>query len=123
VIRLHLIGAQAEVSLADVSAYFRITGGVVCTRPEYGPFATYSEERWRHREVLWSSMRFEGQCRLVFGLPRDPARISEQLQSLSIDESCLHMTSRSRYMRLHEICSTARAQVRGGTHLESRVSS
>jgi hypothetical protein len=29
-------------------------------------------------------MRFEGHCRLVFGLPRDPVGISEQLQSLSI---------------------------------------
>jgi hypothetical protein len=89
VIRLTLIGTQAEASLAQESAYFRITGGVVWTRPEYGPLATYTEECWKHREVLWSGMRFEGQCRLVFGLPRDPVGSSEQLPSLSIHRRVL----------------------------------
>lgn len=90
-IGVNLIGAHAEASLAEVSAYFRITGRVVWTRSEHWPLATYTEERWRHREVLGSGMRFEGQLRLVFGLPRDPARISEQLQprSRSTAESCL----------------------------------
>lgn len=84
VIRLTLLGAPVEASLADTSAYFRITGGVVWTRAEYGPLATYTDAGWRHHEVLWPGMRFEGYCRLVFGLPRDPVGISEQLQSLSI---------------------------------------
>jgi hypothetical protein len=84
VIRLTLIGAEVEACLANASAYFRINGGVVWTRPGYGPLATYTEERWKYREELWSGMRFEGQCRLVFGLPRDPVGVSEQLQSLSI---------------------------------------
>jgi hypothetical protein len=89
VIRLKLIGTQTEAYLPQASAYFRITGGVVWTRPEYGPLATYSEERWRHREVLWPGLRFEGQCRLVFGIPCDPAGMSEPLQSLSIEHQVL----------------------------------
>jgi hypothetical protein len=84
VIRLTVVGARAEASLADTSAYFRITGGVIWTRAEYGPLATYTEAGWKHHEVMWPGMRFEGRCRLVFGLPRDPVGISEQLQSLSI---------------------------------------
>lgn len=83
-IRLTLIDARAEAALADTSAYFRITGGIVWTRPEYGPLATYTEAGWKHHEVLWPGMRFEGPCRVVFGLPRDPVGVSEQLQSLSI---------------------------------------
>ena len=83
-IRLTLIGAQAVASLAERSAYFRINGGVVWTGPACGRLATFTEGSWRHRDVLWSGTRFEGRCRLVFGLPRDPVRISEQLQSLSI---------------------------------------
>lgn len=88
-IRLKFIGAQTETYLAQASAYFRIAGGVVWTRPEYGPLAAYSEERWRHREVLWSGLQFEGQCRLVFGISCDPAGMSEPLQSLSIDHRVL----------------------------------
>jgi hypothetical protein len=34
-------------------------------------------------------MRFGGHCRLVFGLPRDPVAMSEQLQSLTIHRRVL----------------------------------
>ena len=53
-------------------------------RPGDGPIATYEEQGWRHKDVLWPGMRFEGQCRLILGLPRDPTSISEVLQSVSI---------------------------------------
>ena len=79
-----LVGTRAEDSLAETAAYFRITGGVVWTQPEFGPLATYTEECWRHREALWPGMIFHGPCRLVFGLPRDPVSMSEPLQSLTI---------------------------------------
>ena len=88
-IRLTLIGVEAQASPVDASAYFRISGGVVWTQPTCGPLVIYTKEGWRHRAVLWSGMRFEGQCRLVLGLPRDPAGVSEQLQSLSIHDRVL----------------------------------
>lgn len=84
-IQLTLIGAHAEACRVKSSPYFRITGGIISTRPEEGPLATYAEGRWRDGEVLLSGMRFEGPCRLVFGLPCDPAGLSEELQSLAID--------------------------------------
>ncbi|MDB6042461.1 MAG: hypothetical protein JWM63_1012 [Gammaproteobacteria bacterium] len=84
-IRLTMVGPQASAIVAATSAYFRVTGGVVWVRPEDGPVATYEEEEgWRHNGVLWPGMRFEGQCRLILGLPRDPTSISEVLQSVSI---------------------------------------
>jgi hypothetical protein len=83
VIRLTLIGERPKV-VADFFPYFRITGGVVWTTPELGPIARFDDEGWKHQGTRWAGMRFEGTCRLVFGLPRDPIGVSEQLQSLSI---------------------------------------
>jgi len=83
-IRLTLISERHKGWLAKTSPYFRITGGVVWTQPELGPIASFVEDRWKHRNSLWSGMRFEGKCRLVFGLPRDPSGVSEHLQSLAI---------------------------------------
>ena len=89
VIRLTLISEQSQASPPEGSAYFRINGGVVWTQPTRGPLVTYTEQGWKHGNVLWSGMRFEGDCRLVFGLPRDPVGVSEQLQSLSIHDRIL----------------------------------
>ena len=79
-----MLGLGGSAAVAARSPYFRITGGVVWTRPHEGPIATRAEDGWRHKEVPWPGMRFEGHCRFVFGLPRDPTRISEPLQSVSI---------------------------------------
>ena len=70
--------------MAATSPYFRVTAGVVWVQPGDGPIATYEEKGWRHKSALWPGMRFEGQCRLVLGLPRDPTSISEVLQSVSV---------------------------------------
>jgi hypothetical protein len=88
-IRLTLVGPPASAVLAATSAYFRVTGGVVWVRPGDGPIATYEKQGWWHKDVLWSGMRFEGPCRLIFGLPRDPTSISEVLQSVSISGRAL----------------------------------
>ena len=53
-------------------------------QPGDGPLATYEEHGWRRRGVTWPGMRFEGQCRLILGLARDPTSVSEVLQSVSI---------------------------------------
>jgi hypothetical protein len=88
-IRLTLVGPPASTVLAATSAYFRVTGGVVWVRPDDGPIAAYEKQGWRHKDVLWSGMRFEGPCRLIFGLPRDPTSMSEVLQSVSISGGTL----------------------------------
>ena len=79
-----MVGLPANATVAATSPYFRVTEGVVWVRPDDGPIATYEEHGWRHNGVLWPGMRFEGQCRLILGLPRDPTSISEVLQSVSI---------------------------------------
>jgi hypothetical protein len=81
--RLTLIGEQPKV-IADSAPYFRLTGGVVWTTPEMGPLASFVDDSWIHQATRWQGMRFEGTCRLIFGLPRDPTGVSEDLQSLSI---------------------------------------
>jgi hypothetical protein len=67
--------------------YFRITGGAVWIAPgtsTHLPLLRYVAGSWEHGDVLWSGMRFEGKCRLIFGLPRDPAGVSDEIDSLSI---------------------------------------
>jgi hypothetical protein len=84
-----MVGPLASAIVAATSAYFRVTGGVVWVRPDDGPVAAYEEQGWRHKGVLWPGMRFEGQCRLILGLPRDPTSISEVLHSISIGRRVL----------------------------------
>jgi hypothetical protein len=88
-IRLTLVAPPASAILAATSAYFRVTGGVVWVRPGDGPIVAYERQGWRHKDVVWSGMRFEGPCRLIFGLPRDPTSMSEVLQSISISGTTL----------------------------------
>lgn len=88
-IRLTLIGADEEAAVVDTSEYYRITGGVVWTRPGRATLATYVEGRWRYQALLCSGMRFEGPGRLIFGISSEPAGVSEPLQSLAIDGEVL----------------------------------
>jgi hypothetical protein len=89
-IRLTLIGEQHSRTLPPIeSAYFRITGGSIWIRPGDTPLARYIGPTWQYRDTQWSGLRFEGNCRLVFGLPRDPAGVSELLSVVSISACSL----------------------------------
>jgi hypothetical protein len=83
-IRLTLIGAEGRAAPAMTGAYFRITGGAVWTRPGDEPLVRYCQPSWRYADAQWLGMRFEGRCRIVFGLPRDPAGVSGLLDAVSI---------------------------------------
>ena len=83
-IRLTLIGEEGRAAPAITRAYFRITGGAVWTRPGDEPLVRYFRPSWRYAEAQWLGMRFEGRCRIVFGLPRDPAGVSGLLDAVSI---------------------------------------
>jgi hypothetical protein len=83
-IRLTMVNESGSAIVAATSPYFRVTGGVVWVQPGDGPIATYEGRGWRHKNTLWPGMRFEGQCRLILGLPRDPTSVSEVLQSVSV---------------------------------------
>lgn len=82
-IRLSVIGEQGRAALVTTSGYFRITGGVVWLDPGQ-PLVRYVPPGWKFQDTIWSGLRLEGRCRLVFGLPRNPAGISDALESLSI---------------------------------------
>jgi hypothetical protein len=84
-IRLTVISEQARAMEITSALYFRITGGAVWIGPSvHAPLVRYIGGSWEHGDVLWSGMRFEGKCRLVFGLPRDPAGVSDEIDSISI---------------------------------------
>lgn len=84
-IRLTVVCHQGAVQIAHVP-YLRITGGAIWVAPHLSelPLVRCVEGRWQHNHVLWTGVRFEGNCRLIFGLPREPAGVSDPLTSLSI---------------------------------------
>jgi hypothetical protein len=88
-IRLTLIGERSRTPAPVESAYFRITGGSIWIRPGDTPLVRYIGPTWQYRGAQWTGLRFEGNCRLVFGLPRDPAGISELLSVVSISACSL----------------------------------
>ncbi len=83
-IRLTFIGEGLSTAFEDLMAYYRVTQGMVWTGPGSGPIATWAGDGWMYQGRLWPGMRFEGNCRLILGLPRDPVAVSEPLSSVSV---------------------------------------
>ena len=86
-IRLTAVGAENSTELLATEPVFRITGAAVWIphRVSRGtPLAHYSGGLWQHERRLWSGLRFDGPCRLSFGLPRDPAGTSDELRGISV---------------------------------------
>jgi hypothetical protein len=86
-IRLTVIGDQGRVAIVMSAPHFRITGGSVWIGPSAGghkPLARYVSGRWQYGDTLWEGVRFEGPCRIVFGVSREPRGVSEEITALSI---------------------------------------
>jgi hypothetical protein len=86
-IRLTVIGEQGRVAIVMSAPHFRITGGAVWIGPSAGgqkPLARYVRGHWQYGDTLWEGVRFEGPCRIVFGLAREPSGVSEEVSALSI---------------------------------------
>jgi hypothetical protein len=91
-IRLTAIGEQNPAELVATEPVFRITGAAVWVphRISRGtPLAHFSGRLWHYDGRIWSGLRFDGPCRLTFGLPRDPAGSSDELSGISIHGTSL----------------------------------
>ena len=91
-IRLTLIGGEGKAAVLASAPYFRINGGAVWIGPgasDQHPLIRYVNGRWISNGIAWYGMRFEGKSRLIFGLPRDPSGVSDELESLSIQGATL----------------------------------
>jgi len=87
-IRLSLISDRGRAAEVISAPHFRITGGSVWIGPSAGgekPIVRFVAGRWKYTEVLWSGLRFEPHCRVVFGLAREPLGVSEDLGGICID--------------------------------------
>jgi hypothetical protein len=89
VIRLTVMGNEGGAAVVSTSPYFRIHGGAVWTRPGDEPLVRYIDGGWQCLDVRWAGMRFEGNCRLVLGFPREPERVSGELPDFSIHDCIL----------------------------------
>ena len=83
-IQLTLLGEHGRIVPVECSAYFRITGGAVWTLPGDRPLVRFTGADWHYQGTQWPGMRFEGACRLMFGIPCDPADVSDLMESISI---------------------------------------
>jgi hypothetical protein len=86
-IRLTVIDDQGLARCVTSASYFRITGGSVWIGPSASgvkPLVLHVGGQWHHDGSGWSGLRFEGKCRLVFGLARDPVSVSGEFDGLSI---------------------------------------
>jgi hypothetical protein len=88
-IRLIVLGSEGGAAAVTTSSYFRINGGAVWTRPGAEALVHYVDGAWQHLGVRWAGMRFEGRCRLVIGLPREPSRVSDELHGFSVHDCML----------------------------------
>ena len=91
-IRLTVIGDEGRAAVVATAPHFRITGGALWIGPSVDgsmPLVRYVSGRWQYADILWLGVRFEGKCRVVFGLPRDPAGVSDELSGLSIYDNIL----------------------------------
>jgi hypothetical protein len=88
-IRLTVMDNEGGAAVVATSSYFRINGGAVWRRPGDDALVRYVDGAWQHLGMRWAGMRFEGGCRLVLGLPREPARVSDGLSGFSIHDCTL----------------------------------
>jgi len=89
VVQLTLVNRESETVVVAAAPFFRITGSTVWTVRGDGHIARLTDYGWESSGNTWAGMRFDGPCRLVMGLPRDPSAVSEVLQSVSIDRDVL----------------------------------
>jgi hypothetical protein len=85
-IQLSAIDEHGNATVIASAAYFRITGGAVWIGPAEAadmPLVRFTAGSWQRADQRWTGLRFEGRCRLIFGLPRDPAGVSGAIDGVS----------------------------------------
>jgi hypothetical protein len=67
----------------------RLSGALLSDCVSQSTVAQLVGDEWIHAGVAYSSLRFAGAARLLFGLPRHPWRLSETFQTLTLEGSAL----------------------------------
>ncbi len=88
-IQLTLTRADDNAGVSFLAPFFRITGSTVWTVHGESYVARLTDCGWEAHGKLWTEMTFEGPCRLVMGVPREPTSVSEILAGLSISHGVL----------------------------------
>jgi hypothetical protein len=85
VINFTFLGGGIETAVVTSGMYFRITAGTISRSADSEALAMYEAGRWKVGPWLFRGARFEGRCRLLFGIPRAPDSASEFFDSLTLD--------------------------------------
>lgn len=86
-IRLTVINEEGKAAIVVSAPYFRLTGGAIWIgpgAPRDTPLVRFARGRWQYASNGWAGLRFDGECRLIFGSAREPSAVSDVLQGLSI---------------------------------------
>jgi hypothetical protein len=71
------------------STNLRLSGGIVSDCISGSVLATRVDDSWIHEGQAYSTLKFIGGTRLLFGLSRHPWRLSETIRHLSLDSRSL----------------------------------
>jgi hypothetical protein len=82
-IRLTFYDSAGMAVAVQEASDFRISGGVIWNGLDRGLIAVYCNGAWKHRGKYYPSISFEGSCRLLFGITRDPS-VTEPIGLFSI---------------------------------------
>jgi len=67
--------AQTTLTVTEV----RLTGGALWSQLEQGLIAHYTEGAWKHRGKYYPRVCVTDACCLLFGIARDPSRVSDPI--------------------------------------------
>lgn len=71
------------------SPNFRLSGGILSDCLPRTVIAKLVKGTWDHQGVAVEELSFTGGARLMFGLPRDPWRVSDEVRTLTLRGECL----------------------------------
>jgi hypothetical protein len=86
---LTLHAARSRACVTVEASNFRVAGGLIWNRIEGGLLARFCDGYWIHERRKFSTLIFDGRCRLLFGISRNPSGVSDPVGQLSISQTTL----------------------------------
>jgi hypothetical protein len=82
-------GSRGRASTWLESPHLRLSGSILSECLPRNVIATLTPQGWMRQAQSYQAIRLRGSTRLMFGLPRDPLRVSKQIQSIALEGSSL----------------------------------
>jgi hypothetical protein len=80
-----LSGPPGSPSTWMESPHLRLSGGILSQCLPRNVIATLTPQGWVRQGRTYRAIRLLGKTRLLFGLPRDPGRLSREIRSFALE--------------------------------------